>query len=95
MINVTKINSVARCDSCKNGPPYNDGGMYSDWVMIDLNVDYNKLPPIYICPGCARELHQQLSDILGAVEKIIYESDFIGMTLPDGTAIRADKFEGD
>lgn len=106
MISATKINYVARCDSCKIGPPYNDGEMYSDWVMIDLNGGYNKLPLIYICPGCARKLRQQLIDILGisseepkprtilgAVEKIISEADFIEMTLPDGTVIRANKFE--
>ena len=108
MIEVKKHTSVRTCASCHTGPEKTSIYDYSVIVNPDSSQGAYNPMHFYLCSICAEKLHKQLGDILGhtpkeieaisrldSVEKFIAESDFIEVTLPDGTVIRANKFGED
>ncbi len=108
MIEVKKHTSVRTCASCHANPE--EASIYDYSVIVNPDISQGAYNPMhfYLCSICVGRLHKQLGDILGhtpkeieaisrldSVEKFIAESDFIEVTLPDGTVIRANKFGED
>ena len=108
MIEVKKHESVRTCASCHINP--DERSLYDRAIIVNPDNSQGAYNPMhfYLCPVCARSLHDQLGEILSdeptevgaisrldSVETFISESDFIEVTLPDGTVIRANKFGED
>ena len=100
MIEVKKHASIRTCASCHTNPE--EASIYDYSVIVNPDSSQGVYNPMhfYLCSICAEKLHKQLGDILGhtpkeieaisrldSVEKFIAESDFIEVTLPDGTVI--------
>ena len=107
MIEVKKHISVRTCASCHTGP--DEASIHDYSVIVNPDSSQGAYNPMhfYLCSICGERLYKELGDILGhipkeieavsrldSVEKFIAESDFVEVTLPDGTVIRANKFGG-
>jgi hypothetical protein len=104
MIEVKKHTSVRTCASCHTGPEGTSIHDYSIVVNPDSSQGAYNSMHFYLCSICGEKLYKELGDILGCtpketeepsirahIEKIIAEFDFVEVTLPDGTVIRANK----